>query len=150
MAARRRWRTRCSLGTKSGVSSIAPLSLPRLSSPLTWIHVFADDSTVSCPSPPLLRAGPSTGGGSPSEYLVYLLAFTNLVASPSALIIPCPSPHHLLVWLSPTSPPPLFVWYRGYHAPTGCASSLSSSSSPLPGLGSCPESTSQGTPVILL
>ncbi|KAH9025405.1 hypothetical protein EDB85DRAFT_2277308 [Lactarius pseudohatsudake] len=56
-------------------------------------HYVRNDSTASCPSPPLLRASPSTGGGSPSDYLVYLLVFTNLVASPSlssSLAFPAP------------------------------------------------------------
>ncbi|KAH8977516.1 hypothetical protein EDB86DRAFT_2837773 [Lactarius hatsudake] len=84
----------------------------------------------------------------------YLAVPTNLVVSLLLSSSPAPTRTTRSFGSRPLPHPPLLVWYRGYHAPTGCTSSLNlrssrarAQSSLLPGLSSCPESLSQGTTV---
>ncbi|KAH8976650.1 hypothetical protein EDB86DRAFT_3184215 [Lactarius hatsudake] len=74
-------------------------------------HLVGNDSAALAASRPLLRAGPSSGR-SPSDYLVYLLAFTNLVAYPSLPSSPALSRTTCSLGSrsSPPPPPPLVAW----------------------------------------
>ncbi|KAH9011371.1 hypothetical protein EDB85DRAFT_1901103 [Lactarius pseudohatsudake] len=93
-----------------------------------------------CPPPPLLRAGPSMGGGCPLGYLVLLSRVHQLSH--------VPSPDLLLLVPSARLAPALFPTHHCLYGTAGITRLLDSS--PLPGLGSSPESPSQGTPVVPL
>ncbi|KAH8983827.1 hypothetical protein EDB86DRAFT_2833750 [Lactarius hatsudake] len=119
-----------------------------------WIHVFADDFMALATLLRLFCGQVLVWAEGAHCTWSYLAAPTNLVVSLLLSSSPAPTCTTHSFGSHPLPHPPLLVWYHGYHAPTGCTSSLNlrssharAQSSLLPGLSSCPESPSQGTTV---